>query len=134
VVGTSKALIFAFNLISKEVRIFSKGRNLEYEKVDSLCISPSCEFLVAGYSMGQVTIWDLTSFEEVKNILGVFLGAVTISRVLHEASFSFIAADTSGMLMHFAISKSFFSSTLQQTCIYAKGPSSRSSRQRKSSS
>ena len=134
IVGTSKALLFAFNLISKEVRIFSKGRNLEYEKVDSLCVSQGCEFVVAGYSMGQVTIWDLKTFEEVKNIIGVFLGSVTIIRILNEANYSFVAADTSGMLMHFSITKSFFSSTLQQTCIYAKGPSSCESCQRKSSS
>lgn len=123
ILGTSKALLFSFNMISKEVRIFSKGRNLEYEKVDSICISSNGEYCISGYSMGQVTVWDLNRYEEIKNIIGVFLGSVSIIRMLNDSNYSFIAADTAGMLMHFSITKTFFSSNLNQICIFSKGPS-----------
>lgn len=121
--GTSKALIFAFDMHTKKARLFSKGRNLEYERVDTVCVSDNGEFVIAGYAMGQVTIWDLNKFEDVKTIIGVFITSVSLIRIINNDNYAFLAADPSGLLMQFAIVKGYFTTSIEQNAIYKSGSS-----------
>jgi hypothetical protein len=105
-------------MINKGVQVFSKGRNAEYERVDTLCISDNGEFVIAGYALGQVTIWNLDRFEVRKNIIGVFVASVSLIRILDSATTSFLATDPSGLLMKFSISQGYFTNTLEQTTIF----------------
>lgn len=123
VVGTSKALIFAFDMHTKKARLFSKGRNQEYDRVDTVCVSSNGEFVIAGYAMGQVTIWDLTKFEDIKTIIGVFVSSVSLIRILNNENYSFLAADPSGLLMQFGIVKGYFTTSIEQNSVYKSGSS-----------
>lgn len=109
--------------MSKKARVFSKGRNLEYERVDTLCVADNGEYVIAGYALGQVTIWNLDKFEVRKNIIGVFMASVSLIRILDTATTCFLAADPSGMLMKFSITQGYFTSNLEQTSIFKSGAS-----------
>jgi hypothetical protein len=123
VVGTSKAVIFCFDMMTKKAQVFSKGRNVEYERVDTLCVADNGEYVIAGYALGQVTIWNLEKYEVKKNIIGVFVASVSLIRILETATTTFLAADPSGLLMKFSIVPGYFTNTLEQASIFKSGAS-----------
>lgn len=121
------AVIFCFDMMTKKAQMFSKGRNVEYERVDTLCVAENGEYVIAGYALGQVTVWSLDKFEVRKNIIGVFVASVSLIRILDTPTTSFLAADPSGLLMKFSITQGYFTNSLEQTSIFKTGASTLSS-------
>lgn len=73
--------------------------------------------------MGQITIWDLGTFEDIKNIVGVYLSPTKLLQSDPEIAGAFYACDRSGMMLRFELKQKFFMSTLDKNIIYNRGES-----------
>ena len=119
--GTSKALIVLFDKIKKDVRIFGdENRAIEYHEVQCIDFSPDGNYLIAGYTMGQVTFWDIPNKNDIKNVVGIFLNPVTHIKCWGD-QLTCIVADSSGALFQFSyVKKYYILDSLDKVCIMEK--------------
>jgi hypothetical protein len=122
--GTSKSIVFAFDLQNNEVRIVSRGGPVKNERVERITIAETGDYVIIGYEMGMVTIIDMKTKEVLKSIGGVFLSSVCIIKILSVSGYSFVAADPSGMLIQFSLKREMFGWGLDTpNFIFQKGSS-----------
>ena len=91
--------------------------------METIDIAKSGKYLVGGYSLGHVTFWDLQTFEDVKNILDVFLNPVKIVRCLPGPRFGCLSCESSGMMIKLDIIQQYFISKVQKSMIFNRGES-----------
>jgi hypothetical protein len=104
----------------QELRVLTPPGKIDYYAT-SVDVSPTGEFIIGGYSNGNIILWDtkkssiIYTNKEMHNSKIVF---IQFSQIIEKKTFEIISSDMSGKLLKLVLSLSFFKKSIQDFIIY----------------
>ena len=120
-VGDKSGSIFMYS-VSKEVelKVLTPPGNLDYYAT-SVDVSPTAEFIIAGYSNGNIILWDTKKPSIVytnKDLHNSKIILAQFSQIIEKKKFEIISSDMSGKLLKSTLTLSIFKKSIQDLMIY----------------
>lgn len=123
----SKGYILIFDNQSKDLRIIGgKGamvltlgeKELKFGGCECLEVSEDGSYLVSGYTAGNIVFWDLSTLENVKNIIGVFKDSVKNILCLKSQGMNCLAYDSAGSIIRIDIVQKYFLTSVDKQILF----------------
>jgi len=106
-IGTSLGFVVIFNMEQQMKGMLGNVSLTEHGSVSCIAVSPSGEWLLAGYSSGVVLVWELKTAALIRKITDAFGSPVENMSFLRDKQ-RFIASDSKGLVKLFTLTRLFF--------------------------
>lgn len=104
----------------QELRVLTPPGKIDYY-ASAVDVSPTGEFIIAGYSNGNIILWDTKKTSIIysnKELHNTKIALIQFSQIIEKKTFEIISSDMSGKLLKLVLSISFFKKSIQDFMIY----------------
>ena len=103
-----------------ELKVFTPPGNLNYYAT-SIDVSPTVEYIIIGYSNGNIILWDSKKpsiVYTIKDLHSTKIVLAQFSQIIEKKKFEIISSDMSGKLLKIVLTISIFKKSVQDFMIY----------------
>ena len=120
-VADNSGSIFMYSVSKElELKVMTPPGNINYFAT-SIDVSPTAEFIIAGYSNGYIILWDTKKPSVVYTIKDLHNSRIILSQfsqIIEKKKFEIISSDMSGKLLKIVLTLSIFKKSVQDFMIY----------------
>ena len=102
------------------IKTLGSSKEQSYGSVTSLDISKEGDYIIGGYELGQIVLWDLTSNIPLKNVFGVHEFPIINIKFYKSDKSHAISCDSKGKVYILKINKVLFSYTVDKRLLFDK--------------